>query len=854
MSYRLNRRSLENLKALIAAGKFVPDAGWSFSADDSNALLGEPPNWSDFSPWFLGLAEGKPDLSSDPSIIPAKDWYAYPYGKAGAVHLAALEEIATDPKCAADICNAAKDCLAVARAMMADRAKATSCDMAIAIDAAITIQAAADPTKGPPTFSMMAYTGGKLQLKGWQYPVVVDLAGMDGTHKSRPALRDHDQSKIVGHTTTITNSGKTLSAAGIVSGKGKDAEEVRDSGTSGFPWQASIGARVLANQFVPEGQTANANGQTWDGPVNIARRTSLGEISFVALGADDDTSARIAAQAAGANTVKKKFSGFLAALGFIAAAGSVSILEATQYDGLLAAFKKSEEYDAADKDAVDVKPPVQAAAKPAADGGFTAETRKELEKELRLCAATESKRQAAVIKATKEFPDIQAKAIEEGWDADRTELEVLRASRGPTGRNNVSQPFSINKGSLPAMTAGDVNDIVAAGACLGSNMPEKYALAGLSDKAKEIAASRDLRSTSFHGIMAKIAAMNGMHFPVGNVDMSYVRKMWAINAGVDLQIQAEGFSTMSLPGITENILNKAMLQAYGMVESVIPEIAFETDTNDFKTFKRYRLTASGDYTLVGPAGELKSMSLQDESYPNQVQTRGAIITLTRQVIINDDMGALTQAPTILGRKAALAREKQVFTVLLAGLTTLFPANNSRKNYASGAGSALGISSVTTAVKKFDEQTDANGDPISIEADRLFLPPALYNAGVELYKMPQALMSQFGLPSASSGTSAAQAAAKNPGGNIHAGLFRPVKCRYMSTAFSLTGSSDTGWILAPNPAGGMAIVQIGYLRGQRAPIIERGEAAFTTLGIDLRSYHDFGAALHDYRCGQYSAGV
>src|SRR5690606_34964596 len=51
-------------------------------------------------------------------------------------------------------------------------------------------------------------------------------------------------------------------------------------------------------EFVPEGKTVQVNGREVAGPVNVARRASLGEISFVVLGADDNTSAQIAATAA----------------------------------------------------------------------------------------------------------------------------------------------------------------------------------------------------------------------------------------------------------------------------------------------------------------------------------------------------------------------------------------------------------------------------------------------------------------------------------------------------------------------------------------------------------------------------
>ena len=65
---------------------------------------------------------------------------------------------------------------------------------------------------------------------------------------------------------------------------------------NGFPWQASIGAAVQEHEFVREGQTVHVNGRAWQGPVNVVRRSSLGEISFVDLGADGNTSALVTAQ------------------------------------------------------------------------------------------------------------------------------------------------------------------------------------------------------------------------------------------------------------------------------------------------------------------------------------------------------------------------------------------------------------------------------------------------------------------------------------------------------------------------------------------------------------------------------
>jgi hypothetical protein len=121
---------------------------------------------------------------------------------------------------------------------------------------------------------MTAYTGGAMRLKGWQHPVVVDLQGIEGldrnaaralaiTTQPRGHRRPHRQDR---------SPGGQLLAAGVVSGAGAARGRGRESGKNGFPWQASIGARVLKNEFVPEGR------RPWPtARCSRARSTSPGE-------------------------------------------------------------------------------------------------------------------------------------------------------------------------------------------------------------------------------------------------------------------------------------------------------------------------------------------------------------------------------------------------------------------------------------------------------------------------------------------------------------------------------------------------------------------------------------------------
>jgi len=153
-------------------------------------------------------------------------------------------------------------------------------------------------TDGGPTlprFNMVAYTGGAMRIAGWRYPVIVDLAGLSIPSQLRPIRFGHDASSGVGHTDSIAVAEGKLVAAGVVSRDTAAAREIVASARNGFPWQASLGAAVEQFEFVREDQAVHVNGREFKGPVNVVRRATLGEISFVDLAADGNTSASVAA-------------------------------------------------------------------------------------------------------------------------------------------------------------------------------------------------------------------------------------------------------------------------------------------------------------------------------------------------------------------------------------------------------------------------------------------------------------------------------------------------------------------------------------------------------------------------------
>jgi hypothetical protein len=663
--------------------------------------------------------------------------------------------------------------------------------------------AAADAAGGKtplPRFTMVAYTGGPMKIAGWRYPVVVDLAGMAIPSQSRPVRFGHDATSGVGHTDRIAVEGGRLIAVGVVSRDTAAAREIVVSARNGFPWQASIGAAVEQFEFVQEGQAVTVNGREFQGPVNVVRRATLGEISFVDLGADGETSARLAAAA------KEK-----------------EIMDATKTDkqgdtvaagaGNPGAGKETPAVQAG-TDKAPAK--IEAQAAPVAKAGATpvdAALTIDPVADMRARAAAEEERIAAVRKVCgSDHADIAAKALREGWDVTRTELEVLRADR-------------------PKAPAAHVVDQTVNGAVLEAACMLTARLADVEkvhDEKTLDAASRRFRGgIGLQELLLEAAWANG--YTGRNFRDS--REALRFAFGKDLQA---GFSTVDIGGILSGVANKFLLDGFFSVERIWRNICAVRNVSDFKTVTSYRLIGKDQYEPVAPGGELKHGTLGNEQYTNKADTFGLLLSIDRRDMINDDLGAITLVPRKLGRGSGLKINDVFWTIFLAN-SSFFTSGN--KNYISGADTALTIDGLTKAEVAFLDQVDSDGKPIGIMPAILLVPTALSAMGTQLFKSLEIRDTT--------------ASTKYPIANPHQGKFRAEVSRYLANT-KYTGASAKAWYLLADPAD-LPVIEVAFLNGQESPTIETAEADFNVLGIQMRGYHDFGVALQDPRGGIKSKG-
>ena len=106
--------------------------------------------------------------------------------------------------------------------------------------------------------------------------------------------------------------------------------------------------------------------------------------------------------------------------------------------------------------------------------------------------------------------------------------------------------------------------------------------------------------------------------------------------------------------------------------------------NDFKDHTGVRPSQTGDLEEVAPGGEIKHGTLADLTYTNKVDTYAKMLAITRQDIINDDLGALSDVPMKLGA-GAMKKLNDIFWTEFLGLVgaSFFASGNSNINTLGG---------------------------------------------------------------------------------------------------------------------------------------------------------------------------
>jgi hypothetical protein len=523
----------------------------------------------------------------------------------------------------------------------------------------------------------------------------------------------------------------------------------------------------------------------------------------VVIGAATNTSAKIAASLAGGNgNMKPTFEEWLLAKGF----GDAASLTELQKAGLNASYMKETAEDPANKPN---PTPVMAGA---AGGGTPTIDPIQASRER---AASEFERQGKVQEIAAKYPTIVARAIREGrdeeWTKTQVELAELRASR-PTGP-------AIHAGAPTGVTHDPL--VIEAAVAMATNLPNIGAR--FTDQTLEAAKKTFTERISLHQILLEAANRNG-----------YDGRHFKVTRGNIGSVLQAAFSTIEVSGILSNTANKHLIDAFNAVDQTWKLIAARSPVSDFKEVTHYALTGDLKFEEVGADGELKHGTLGELSYSNKARTYGRILSITRQDIINDDLGAFARIPAKLGRGSALKVNEVFWKEFFADNGTFY--TTARKNYATGAGTALSISAIGAGLALWMTQKDADKNPLGTKPSILLVTPTDY------------LNAKTYAEDANIQGSTAAAPTRNP---IAGENLKVVTSPYMSD--SEYGNSTTHWFLIANPSD-IPLIEFVSLDGAEEPVIETAEADFNTLGIQMRGYYDFGVKKQEYRAGQKQKGA
>ncbi|MCD9097053.1 ClpP-like prohead protease/major capsid protein fusion protein [Luteimonas fraxinea] len=296
--------------------------------------------------------------------------------------------------------------------------------------------------------------------------------------------------------------------------------------------------------------------------------------------------------------------------------------------------------------------------------------------------------------------------------------------------------------------------------------------------------------------------------------------------GMDrMQIVGTAFthSTSDFPGLLGEASRRAVLRGYEEAEEQVDQFTRAVSVPDFKPTNLVGLGAFSDLLVVPEGSEFKYGTFSEQSQAMKIVTYGRLFSITRQAIINDDLGIFSEVPRKLGQAARRTIAKAVFDLInsnpvLPDGFRLFSAEHGNLL----DGSAISTLSVDAMRAKMATQKDKDGNRIRVPLKTLLTPIALGGLARTVRT------SQYEVSGAKNLTTP----------NIVQNTFDVIDDARFDDA------SAAAWYGVANSAFVDSIV-IGYLDGNQTPFLDQ-EEGFTVDGVAWKVRLDAAPAIADYR--------
>jgi ATP-dependent protease ClpP protease subunit len=253
----------------------------------------------------------------------------------------------------------------------------------------------------------------------------------------------------------------------------------------------------------------------------------------------------------------------------------------------------------------------------------------------------------------------------------------------------------------------------------------------------------------------------------------------------------------------------------------------QTSVPDFKEYSSIIIGAGPDLLELAEGTEFKHGAVEeDRSLPYSVKTYGRMISFTRQLLINDDLSALTTKVRGAGQAAARLEADLVYGQLgsnsgagpnMIDSVTLFHASHDNLLSAAAALDTASLGLARTALRR---QVSSAGSVLNIAPRFLLIPP-------ELEQTAETLL-------AASAQRVSQGADNTLTPTWLANLTLVVESRLPAKVFYLIASPDQ-----------IDTYQLAHLDGATGPDVQSRDG-FNTDTTEFRIRHDVGGRFLDWR--------
>ncbi len=287
-------------------------------------------------------------------------------------------------------------------------------------------------------------------------------------------------------------------------------------------------------------------------------------------------------------------------------------------------------------------------------------------------------------------------------------------------------------------------------------------------------------------------------------------------------------TSSDFPSLLGNTISRSLMRGY---DSAAESTTFELWTSkgslpDFRLASVVQMGAVPMLAKVAEDGEYTYATFQDGEETRKLNTFGKILRVSRQAILNDDLGVFTSIPMRMGRAARRTLDYQCYDVLNSNPTmgdgvALFHASH---NNLIASGTALDSAKLAELGLKLALAKDLDGTtPLGIRAKYVLVPMTLEVKANQIFKSDWEFIE-------------AKDNVRKPNGVQN--TYTPIASPWLDAA------STTAFYLAADPNQYDTVV-VEYLDGNETPTIEEKEG-WNIDGVEIKIRHDWSVKAFDWR--------